>query len=403
MQTKQLRKYIFASLTLLSLAAGSTRAALLEWVGAGDGAWEVAANWKTDDAVPVNRVPEVGDTIRPRAEGVTITYSETTGSNVFADSTVWQDSSATSSFLQTGGDLEVNQIYLAKPKSNDTAVNYTMTGGSLFVNRNLNMTWSNSNSIDSRFQQTGGSVRIGNGANEGLRMGIKSSNQHAFYDLEGGEFEASQVHLGEGGANATTIFTQGPETTAVINRFLELGEKAGADGQAIYHLNGGELTIQADTDPFIFFQPGAPVYFNFNGGALNLKSTWDFSRLTGIENSDFRVAGVKDTAGDLQFTPIEIEGEAYTQITAIDASFANSLRVTEISHSGSLVTLTWVSKPSSTYVVRLSLDLTNWDADLDDRITGDAGETTTKTFDLELEGPVGIADASEVFFRVEEG
>ena len=38
----------------------------------------------------------------------------------------------------------------------------------------------------------------------------------------------------------------------------------------------------------------------------------------------------------------------------------------------------------------------NWDGDLDDGI--DAGETTTKTFDL---GVAGLTDAGRVYFRVD--
>ncbi|MGC6466923.1 MAG: hypothetical protein ACON5N_15180 [Akkermansiaceae bacterium] len=72
-----------------------------------------------DSDPPVNRLPEDGEWIRPRADGITITYSESTGLQDLGGSTIWQDSSATTGFLQTGGDLTVNQVYLAKLKSND--------------------------------------------------------------------------------------------------------------------------------------------------------------------------------------------------------------------------------------------------------------------------------------------
>lgn len=294
---------------------GCVQAATMSWIG-GDGAWEDGANWQTNDDPPVNRVPVNGDTIRPNAAGVTITYSATTGTQNLVSSTIWQDSSATTGFLQTGGDLTVYQLYLAKLKT-DSASTYTVSGGSLFVNRNLNMAWSSSGAIDARFVQTGGSVRIGDAANEGLWMSLKSSGQGAYYDLQGGDFEARIVAMGAGGANSNTVFTQSAGTTAVINEQLRMGQYAGTTGSSIYHLDGGTLTIEAALNPFLFTQPGAPVYFDFDGGALNLKGTWDFNTLTGIANSDFRVAGVAATAGDLAFDPVTIGSDAYTQITVI--------------------------------------------------------------------------------------
>ena len=60
----------------------------------------------------------------------------------------------------------------------------------LFRRNAVRTTWSNSGAIDSRFLQTGGSVRIGDGANEGLWMCIKNSGQVATYDLQGGDFRA---------------------------------------------------------------------------------------------------------------------------------------------------------------------------------------------------------------------
>ena len=58
------------------------------------------------------------------------------------------------------------------------------------------------------------------------------------------------------------------------------------------------------------------TYFDFDGGTLNLIGTWDFASLTGIANSDFRVAGVAATSGDLSFTPVTIDGKSYTQIAS---------------------------------------------------------------------------------------
>jgi hypothetical protein len=310
----------FSSVLLALFGLCEATGAEMNWVAGTDGAWEVAANWVEKDSDPlVKRVPSNGDSIRPRGAGIEITYSAASGTRVLGASTVWQDSSATSAFLFSGGDLEVNQIYLAKTKANDAIVNFKVTGGRLFVNRNLNMTWSNSGAIDSRFQQTGGSTRFGDGPADAVYMCIKNGGQVATYDLEGGEFEAANIVMTSGGANQTAIFNQGAGTTAVVNFKIELGKTAGTSGGAVYNLDGGTLTVEREVDPFIFHQPGAPVYFDFDGGALNLKGTWDFASLAAIPNSDFRVSGVAVTEGDLVFTPITIDVDDYTQVTIADS------------------------------------------------------------------------------------
>jgi len=60
-------------------------------------------------------------------------------------------------------------------------------------------------------------------------------------------------------------------------------------------------------------------------------------------------------------------------------------------------TLTWNSSPGELYSVKYSTDLINWDADLDDGILGDDGETTSRTFNLaDLDNPKGV------YFRIEK-
>jgi hypothetical protein len=61
-----------------------------------------------------------------------------------------------------------------------------------------------------------------------------------------------------------------------------------------------------------------------------------------------------------------------------------------------MLTLTWDSREGQTYAVKASTDLMTWDADLDDSIEADAGDTTTRVF------AVGIAPVDgKLFFRVE--
>jgi plastocyanin len=78
---------------------------------------------------------------------------------------------------------------------------------------------------------------------------------------------------------------------------------------------------------------------------------------------------------------------------------AAAFNVTEIQYSPGTdeVTLTWTSDPGATYAVKFSIDMTNWDADLDDGIDAGEGETTTRTFDI-----TGLtSESGKLFFRVE--
>ena len=78
---------------------------------------------------------------------------------------------------------------------------------------------------------------------------------------------------------------------------------------------------------------------------------------------------------------------------------ASAFAITEIVYSpdDDMVTLTWISRPGAAYAVKFSTDMTNWDADLDDGVAADAGETTTRTFGI---GGLASADG-KLFFRIE--
>ena len=77
-----------------------------------------------------------------------------------------------------------------------------------------------------------------------------------------------------------------------------------------------------------------------------------------------------------------------------------SFAITEIGYDpdADTITLTWNSRPGEVYSLRFTTDLSNWDADLDDGVPADAGETTTKTIDL---SGTSLVDATRAFFRVQ--
>lgn len=101
-----------------------------------------------------------------------------------------------------------------------------------------------------------------------------------------------------------------------------------------------------------------------------------------------------------EVTSIWNGGEGASIASLIGASAA-PFRITSIEYSpgDENLTLTWDSKPGEIYTIKYSRDMSNWDADLDDGIEADAGETTSASFDLVL---AGLGGAGRVFFRIEK-
>ena len=277
--------------------AAEVRAVDVFWKPGVTGDWSTPTNWVGDTLPVPGEWPRINN-----GGSVQITSNvNLPGSNIWTYGTDW-------SILQTAGDVNATSLYLSNPKTGANGI-YRLEGGKLALSYWMNMTWNNSSSVKSGFVQAGGAVSTPN-----LGMCIKSSTQIAYYDLEAGTFSAGKVYLGRSGANQTAVFTQSGGTAA-LSGGLYLGAVAGATGESIYNLDGGDLTIAGAT-AFTFTQPGGDVYFDFDGGTLNLKGTWDFAGLTGIANSDFRVGGLAAAAGDLDFTSISINSVDYTAISA---------------------------------------------------------------------------------------
>lgn len=77
-----------------------------------------------------------------------------------------------------------------------------------------------------------------------------------------------------------------------------------------------------------------------------------------------------------------------------------TFRITDISRTGDILSLTWDSDPGVNYAIRFSFDLEDWGADLDDSVPAAAGATsTTATFDL---SNFGLEGETDLFFRVEK-
>ena len=61
------------------------------------------------------------------------------------------------------------------------------------------------------------------------------------------------------------------------------------------------------------------------------------------------------------------------------------------------VSLTWNSSEGDVYAIKYSTDLINWDSDIEDDVQADAGDSTTRIFDISDLGLTG-----SVYFRVEK-
>ena len=112
----------------------------------------------------------------------------------------------------------------------------------------------------------------------------------------------------------------------------------------------------------------------------------------GVQLIRFTANSVNGGANNAAFTFREIDVEGL-------GSGRMPFEITQIIYEPSTgtVTLTWRSIPTARYVVRFSRDMKDWTADLDDGIEPDAGELTTRRFDISgLPTPDG-----KMFFRVE--
>jgi hypothetical protein len=199
--------------------------------------------------------------------------------------------SSSGAVVQNGGDVTVTTYWLGYLANSGT---HTLNNGTLTVNSNF---YISEGTAISGVTQTGGTATVAN-----LLVGSNQAGANGFYDLQGGDLNVTGLFRisNQNGSNVDGVFTQSGGT-ADSNVTLQFGSKAGTTGSAIYNLDGGTLTVNHAT-PFQFTNVAAPVYFDFDGGTLNLLGTWDYTNLTAIANSDFRFQGAPLQDGDLVFT-----------------------------------------------------------------------------------------------------
>ena len=117
-----------------------------------------------------------------------------------------------------------------------------------------------------------------------------------------------------------------------------------------------------------------------------------------FDQSNFSLLSLQDT-GSTIFDEIRF-GTTFPDV-APGAGPIIPLSITEFDFTPSTkeISLTWNSKPGMTYTIRYSTNMRDWSSDLDDGVSADEGELTTRLFDLT--GILGEND-TKVFFRVEE-
>lgn len=116
-----------------------------------------------------------------------------------------------------------------------------------------------------------------------------------------------------------------------------------------------------------------------------------------FDQSNFNQLSLQDT-GSTIFDEIRF-GTTFPDV-APGAGPTAPLAITDIGFSTATkeLTLTWSSKPATTYAIQYSIDMLDWTQDIDDGVLADDGESTTRIFDL-----TGLVEgSSQVFFRVEE-
>ena len=94
-------------------------------------------------------------------------------------------------------------------------------------------------------------------------------------------------------------------------------------------------------------------------------------------------------------------GNTFGDVVGGTIPSSSPLEITSINYTpgDTSVALTWNSTEGTTYAVKYATNLENWDFDLDDGIVGEAGDSTSATFDLT---EFGLEGETKLFFRVEK-
>ena len=231
--------------------------------------------------------------------------------------------------------------------------------------------------------------------------------------------------------NTFTSGSQGGVLNAVTVRLTE-GENAPIEGWKEYVLRIGTVTPgdpnrfdeivleigrQEDDQPndqYFTFTLDAPVtlepdtLYGFLVSQMGTRVGWRQGIPTVLFGADDTFAGGQRMSGDRPdrglgpeaTTAALTSGDLVFHLDIEPAVPAERFAITEFDYAPGtdMVSLTWDSNEGESYAVRVSTDLKNWDGELDDDVDADAGNQTTREFDL---AEAGFGDAGRVYIRVE--
>jgi hypothetical protein len=116
-----------------------------------------------------------------------------------------------------------------------------------------------------------------------------------------------------------------------------------------------------------------------------------------FDQSNFTLISLQDT-GSTIYDEIRF-GTAFSDVTSGVSAGPFRIQTIDYDKDTTTVTLTWDSNEGEKYTVSYSTDLQEWDGDLADGVDADAGDSTTKSFDLSL---AGLGAPTQLFFRIEK-
>jgi hypothetical protein len=355
---------LFTALAGLALTA-PTWAATITWDagGAADQKWSTAANW-TGDALP-----GAGDTAE-----IAGGFSAVLDSSVAGITWLEVDGGATLT-VKTGADLVMS--------------------GEFWVGRNSAAT----------VLHEAGSITTGGGTNGG---GDTYVNNGGKYTIEGGILTiGGDPQFGADGAGGTLKII-GDAATINVNDDFKMWTAGSQDGALELVLKGGGISTINVTD-----------YMQLEG-TLDVSLDPSFVLPTTNTDYDLLVSAKPDRRGtfDTVTLPNEtdwsltyVDGEAgkdIVRLTYVPVPESSSFAITEIDYDPDAdpptVTLTWRSRPNTTYGAFSSFDLSDWSNELADSLginedeNPDDGNHITVTFPLSD----GLEDATDLFLRIQE-
>ena len=256
----------------------------------------------------------------------------------------------------------------------------TVSGASFIADNGITAGQADGEGIDGFFGNVNNSGALRNGHDGAHTNFIYRSPviNFGFVSTEGAVLEVDFVG---GGQSQGELIPTGP---AEIIGNTTGGNQDGFKGLGLLNLSTGNYDVVS--------------YREGNGGDRQTASfTLDDLTAAGVTTTDnYQLDFFETDDGSWGWT--RLEGVRLDPLALGETSQSFAITNIDYSPADQLLTLTWNSREGQTYAVKYSEDMKDWSADLDDAVEADAGDQTTKTFDL---AGTELTDVGKVFFRVE--